>query len=115
MDQERRKLLRTPLEYFISVNEPETGRLIGYLADLTTAGALLVAEKRYQPEQRIRLRLSLPEGYSQPALEIEARVVWMLPDENPALYRVGLQFLTAPPEQVTLLARVIREHGLHSG
>lgn len=110
---ERRKLERKYLTFFTRVINRRNGQLIGYLADLTTGGALLISDKPLSPGEVLHISMDLPDDYPREVLELNARVVWTQPDVDPELHRNGLQLIEASSEEISLLSRLVSEFGFH--
>lgn len=106
--EERRKLARKYLSYFSRVIDPNTERLLGYLVDLTTGGALMIGNIPLQQDEVLTMRIDLPEELSpQEQLNLTARVVWVVPDIDPELYRTGLQMVEIESSDLDLLEQLL--------
>lgn len=109
--EERRSESRKFLTYFSRVIDRDTGIMLGYLVDLTTAGALLIGNVSLSPDSVLQLRLDLPEDFApQERLEIQARAVWSRPDSDPEFYRTGLQLMNIKPQDLNTLERLLSIH-----
>lgn len=110
--EERRKLERMYLAFFSRVFDRRDGRMLGYLSDLTTGGALMIAEKPQELRKELHLRMDLPTEFPQRTLDINAKVIWCQPDEHSeGLYRIGLHFQHVSPEEISLLAQLLAKYG----
>ncbi len=110
--EERRKLERMYLAFFSRVFDRQDGRMLGYLSDLTTGGALMIAEKPQELRKELQLRMDLPAEFPQQSLDINAKVIWCQPDEHSnGLYRIGLHFQRISPEEISLLAQLLAKYG----
>lgn len=112
MDERRRKERRL-LTYFSRVVDRTNDHLLGYLVDMTTDGALIIGILPLKINDTFSLRIDLPDTYrDQKQLDLEAKAVWCSPDDDPDLYRTGLQILHVNPNDKELLERLIRDYGL---
>lgn len=112
--QDRRQIDRKYLTYFSRVTNRGNGRLIGYLADLTTGGAMLIADTPIDVGTILRLRMDLPDGYSgRGHLDFNAKVVWNRPDQDPAFHKVGLQLVDIPYQDLAIIERVLNDYGFN--
>lgn len=110
---ERRKLKRKYLMFYTRVFDLNTGKLLGYLSDLTAAGTMIISEEPIQPDTKFRLSIDLPEDfYSKQRLKFEARSVWCEADVNPKFYNTGFQLLDVTPEDVEIIERLVADFGL---
>ncbi len=112
MMEERRKLERMYLAFFSRVFDRRDGRLLGYLSDLTTGGALMIAEKPQELRKELHLRMDLPAEFPQKSLDLNAKVIWCHPDEHSdGLFRIGLHFQRISPAEISLLAQLLAKYG----
>ncbi|MFC1878874.1 PilZ domain-containing protein [Chloroflexota bacterium] len=111
-NDERRKQDRQLLTFFSRVVDRKTGRLVGYLADLTTGGALLIGEKPVGTDSTLHLRMDLPENFEAgEQLEFNATAMWCSPDDDPDFYKIGLRLSDIPWEDLAIIARVLNDYG----
>lgn len=111
--QERRKIKRRNLMFFSRVFDRKDGKLLGYLADLTSEGALLVCQEPVQPDGQYRLSIDLPEnGFNKGHLIFQAKCIWCKPDVDPEFYMGGFQLLSLPPEDLAIIERIIESYAI---
>jgi len=109
--EERRRLSRKYLSFFSRVVDRNTERLLGYLVDLTAGGALMIGNISLKPGTLLSLRIDLPEDFSpQDQLDLIAKVVWILPDVDPELYRTGLQMVEIQPSDQGVMERLLTDY-----
>ena len=119
--EERRKLPRKYLMAFSSVYKQDTGKLIGYLSDLTLDGLMVISKEDIEINKEMEIYLDLPEMIlsKERVLKINARVIWLQPDIDPRLNNIGFQFLELSEEQTPIIAQMIdayqfrREDGIY--
>jgi hypothetical protein len=110
--ENRRAHDRKYLTYFSRVVDRNTGRMLGYLVDLTTGGALLVGNIPLRVNEVFDVRIDLPDGFaSQAQMEIQVKVVWVQPDIDPEFYRTGLQLVNVQPSDLLILGRMVSDYG----
>ena len=110
--ENRRRQDRKYLTYFSRVVDRNTGRMLGYLVDLTTGGALLVGNIPLRLDEVFDVRIDLPDGFSrQGQMEIEVKVVWVQPDIDPEFFRTGLQLVNVQPSDLLILGRMLSDYG----
>ncbi len=107
--QERRKISRKYLAIYSRVFERATGRVIGYLSDLTDKGAMVISDTALTENQDMSLRFDLPDPalFSIDHLNIEAQIMWCRPDIDPAFYNIGFGFKAISPEQASIIEEMI--------
>ena len=107
--EERRKLPRKYLMAFSSVYKQDTGKLIGYLSDLTLDGLMVISKEDIEINKEMEIYLDLPEMIlsKERVLKINARVIWLQPDIDPRLNNIGFQFLELSEEQTPIIAQMI--------
>ena len=107
--EERRKLHRKYLMAFSSVYKQDTGKLIGYLSDLTLDGLMVISKEDIEINKEMEIYLDLPEMIlsKERVLKINARVIWLQPDIDPRLNNIGFQFLKLSEEKTPIIAQMI--------
>ena len=107
--EERRKLPRKYLMAFSSVYIQNTGKLIGYLSDLTLEGLMVISKENLEVNEDLEIYLDLPEMIlsKESALKINARVIWIQPDIDPRLNNIGFQFLELSEKQIPIITQMI--------
>ena len=107
--QERRKISRKYLAIYSRVFERSTGRVVGYLSDLTDKGAMVISDTSMAENQDVSLRFDLPDPslFSTDHLNIDTQIMWCRPDIDPAFYNIGFQFKTISPEQAKIIEEMI--------
>jgi hypothetical protein len=112
MHDDRRKFRRRYIMYYSRVFDRRTGRVIGYIVDLTPEGAMIISEEPIEPQTVFQLRMDLPEDLSERGyIYFEARSVWCERDVDPNFWDIGVQLTTIEPGDVTILERMIAEYG----
>ena len=109
---DRRRQDRKYLTYFSRVIDRRNGRLVGYMADLTTGGALLIADRELEIGTILHLRMDLPDGFAnKDHLEFNAKVVWHRPDDDPDFFKTGLKLSEIDWEDLAIIERVLGDYG----
>lgn len=107
--QERRKISRKYLAIYSRVFDRSSGRVIGYLSDLTDKGAMVISDSSLADGQDINLRFDLPDPalFSIDHLNIDAQITWCRPDIDPAFYNIGFAFKGISAEQARIIEEMI--------
>ena len=110
--QERRKLARKSLMSYSQVHDLVQGTLLGYLADLTQSGAMVIAEKPVEVGRRTNLQFEVPElpGITLSKLTLPAEVIWCQPDVSPEFVNIGLEFSQVSPEHASVISAIIEAY-----
>ncbi len=110
--QERRKVSRKFLSYFIRVFDGDSRDQIGNLVDITSEGVMLLSPKPMSRGQVIHLRLEVtPDVSEKPFLEFSARSRWCKPDLEPSLYNIGFKILNLKKEEAEVILRINEVYG----
>jgi len=110
--RDRRKLDRKYLTYFSRVLDRKSGRLVGYMADLTTGGALLIADRSIPVNTVLHLHMDLPSGFANKEhLEFTGKVMWVRPDDDPDFFKTGLKLSEIEWEDLAIIEKVLSEYG----
>ncbi len=107
--QERRKISRKYLAIYSRVFDRTSGRVLGYLSDLTNGGAMIISDSSMAENQDINLRFDLPDPtlFSTDHLNMDAHIVWCRPDIDPAFYNIGFEFKVISPDQAKIIDEMI--------
>ena len=107
--QDRRKNSRKYLAIYSRVFDRVTGRVIGYLSDLTDKGAMVISDTAMAENQDVGLRFDLPDPalFSIDHLNIDAQISWCRPDIDPAFYNIGFAFKSISTEQAKIIEEMI--------
>ncbi len=110
--QNRRKINRRYLLYFVRVYDAATRQQIGNLVDITPQGAMIVSQDPIPADQDVRLRLELTTDVAdKPFLEFPARSIWCHPDLEPSLHNTGFEILELTPEDARIIQKIIETFG----
>jgi hypothetical protein len=110
--QNRRKINRRYLLYFVRVYNASTRQQIGNLVDITPQGVMIVSLEPIPAGQDIRLRLELTTDVAEePFLEFPARSIWCHPDLEPTLHNTGFEILELTPEDTRIIQKIIETFG----
>ena len=113
MADNRRRFNRKYLTFFARITDRQNGRVLGYLVDLTSQGALMVGDLPLVKGEVFTLRMDLPEGFVQGnCLDLDAKAVWSGPDIEPNFYRTGLQLMNLSSQDTGTLERLLAEYCL---
>lgn len=109
MQAERRKIERKYLVIYSRVFDRRTGEIIGYLGDLTPEGAMVIGERRIEPNTNLDLRFDLPDQLEleRDHLDLKARSVWCRPDISPTFVNTGFQFVGLDTEELKIVDMLI--------
>jgi len=112
--EERRKLPRKYLMAYSSVYEQSTGKMLGYLCDLTLDGLMVISKESLEVDAETQIYIDLPdtENFPQNIIKINARVVWINPDLDPRLNNIGFQFIDLAEEQKSIITQMINTYEL---
>ena len=111
--EERRCEGRKELRYFTRVNDYTTGRMYGYLANMTTGGAMMVSLRPIDVGTLMHFQIDLPEEYApQDHLLLNVQAVWCRPEADDEIFKVGLRLLEISPKDLNILIRLLDEYGI---
>ena len=109
---ERRKEQRKNLMSYSQVFELYEGRLLGYLADLTPKGAMVIGDQPVPLDSTFTLQIELPELPEVKAsrMSLPARVVWCQSDLSPDYHDIGFEFTEVRPEQLQIIKAMMENY-----
>ena len=104
-----RQLQRPRMTTNLEVRCAETGRPVGQIVDLTTAGMRLVTSEELELETDFHLVISVEnDPGATEELRIDARCMWVGRDVNPELHCAGFEFEHVRPRHQALLAQIVQ-------
>lgn len=110
--QNRRKINRRYLLYFVRAYDAVNLQQIGNLVDITPQGAMIVGQEPILEGRTIRLRLELTsEVADKPFLEFQTRSKWCHPDLDPSLYNIGFEILELSSEDSRIIQKIVETFG----
>lgn len=110
--EDRRKLERKYLLMYSRVYDVKSGKLLGYLADLSPGGAMIIGDDALAENAVFELQLDLPEYPSFPlkVLKLNARVAHCEPDLDPRFHDIGFEFLGVRAEQAEVIEQMMEAY-----
>lgn len=112
-NQERRRLKRRNLSYYLPVIDNGSQEVMGHLVDITSSGLMMDSKKPIPTGLDFNLRLDLMEDLAdKPYIEFVARSKWCRPDSiQPYLYNAGFQIVNITPEDIEIVKRIAEKYG----
>jgi hypothetical protein len=109
---EQRKNERKKLVAFTPVYDFHQDVLLGYLADLTLQGAMIVGEKPLEIDKKITLAIEFPETSELPArrVVILVRVAWCKQEENLHSFKTGVEFQEINPQARKIIEATLERY-----
>ncbi len=110
--QERRKLDRKYLMVYSRVFDRVTGRILGYLSDLSPKGAMIISDDPISENVNLSLRFDLPDPplFSTDHLNLQARVAWCKPDIDPSFFNIGFEFIKIDEQERAIINEMIEAY-----
>ena len=112
--EDRRKQPRSHLAFFTRLFDRHNGELLGYLANLTPEGAMLICDLPLAVGRTHRLYMDLTEvDFGKPHLEFDGECLWCRPDEiDPRTYNAGFRLSGLDAQDISIIQRIVNEHSL---
>ena len=93
MEKNRRKHERVNLIYYLAVFDRNTDELIGYLADISVEGAMLLCEKPLEIDNVYQFKIEIFSSSStNKQIEFDAKCLWKKTNEYIDFYNFGFKF-----------------------
>jgi hypothetical protein len=110
--EDRRKIKRRFLLYYVRVYDSKKSEQIGHLVDITPHGAMVIAENPLPVGQNFNLRIELTSEISdRQYMEIIARSIWCQPDIDPHFHNTGFEIVQIEPRDAAIIQRIVEEYG----
>ena len=108
--EEKRKLRRKSLSYYLRVFDVSTNQPIGDAVNMTTEGILLISDHPIETNAIFRLRMSLPKGiYENGYLEFTAESKWWEKGFIPDSYNVGFQLKNMSQKGIQVIESLLEK------
>ncbi len=110
--QERRKLKRRSLAYYMLVKDANTQEVVGHLIDITPSGLLLDSQKPLPLEHDFPLRLdTTPDVADKTYIKFTARTKWCQPDMiEPYLFDIGFRITDLAPHDAEIVQHITEKY-----
>ena len=110
--QERRKLKRRSLAYYMLVMDANSGEMIGHLVDITPLGLMMDSEKSLPLGTDFRLRLdTMPDVADKDYIKFTARAKWCLPDAvEPYLFDIGFSIIDIAQHDAEIIRQIAEKY-----
>jgi hypothetical protein len=110
--EDRRKLQRRFMLYYMPVYDVESQHQVGNLVDITPEGIMIVSENPIAEARTIYMRLELTGDVADKTyMEFHARCKWCKQDISPNLYSTGFEILDLRPEDAAIVRRIVETYG----
>jgi len=113
--QERRKVKRRSLAYYMLVMDANTSETLGHLVDITPLGFMMDCEKAIPPGKDFRLRLDTASDVSDKSfIKFTARSKWCLPDVvEPYLFDIGFSIIDISQHDAEIIRKIAENYAAH--
>jgi hypothetical protein len=112
--ENKRRLKRRHLIYYLRVFDVTNGQLVGHLVDITKEGLMLISELPLINEKQYSFRMVLPaEILNKAELTFVATVIWCKKDVNPDFYATGFRMVSIADEDMTIIESLIHRYGFN--
>jgi hypothetical protein len=114
MSPEKRKIKRRHLIYYLKVMERASGHHVGFLADISTRGILIMTEKPIKPGSVLQLRMLVQSDMSaKQQLDFDARCTWCQKSINDISYDAGCELLNIDLAAFKDIEQIIADIGFN--
>jgi hypothetical protein len=110
--QERRRVARRHLIYYLRTWDTDSNRLLGHVVDINAGGFMLISEEPIPvgSEYRLEVRLPNPNGDLQ-TMRFRASCRWSNNDINKSFFDSGFQILEKDSDAIRLIQQMINDYG----
>jgi hypothetical protein len=110
--QDKRKLERRHLIYYLRIFNLPGGELLGHLIDITPEGMMIIGEESIPAGQDFDLHMDLPADIMGKAwIEFKAHSKWSRKDVDPSFYGTGFHLVDVSAEDRNIINRLIKDFG----
>ncbi len=111
--QERRRLIRRNVSYYLPVMDCKTGDVIGHIVDISLVGFMMDSKVPVSTNIKFDLHLDFMEEIAGRAfLDFSASSKWCHQDPiQPYLYNAGFEFFNIPLQDVEVIKSIAEKYG----
>ena len=107
---EKRKIQRHQLPYYLQVYNRITGKPLGYIVNLSPKGLMLVSQKRLLTHALFELEIRCPEPIAEfKIIRLKALSHWCRPDIDNTYFDTGFS-ITQTSVDLTILISALQEY-----
>lgn len=107
-----RSIKRRHLFFYLQVTDVKTGKLLGYVVDITSAGLKIVSEDPVELNQIAELKMNLPDEIgNKKELFFTAKSKWSGKDVNSDFFAVGFEIMDFDENSIEIIEEMINEYG----
>ena len=112
---EKRKLNRRHLIYYLRVFDRSTNEPVGHMVDITAKGIMLISENPVKLDALFQLKMDLPQGMgAKDQLYFDARSVWQKKDINPKFLNTGFKFRKVSRDHFVVIEQLLDDFGFRN-
>ena len=110
---DRRKLKRQSIAYYMLVMDATTNKTIGHLVDITPKGFMMDTQYEFPLNKIYKLRLDTTADVADKSfIEFTAMSKWTAPDAvELGLFDIGFQIMKIAPYDADIVNRIISKYG----
>ena len=106
--EEKRRLKRWHLVYYLRAFDEETSSLLGHVVDINTEGLKLVSEWPLPVPKVFRVWMEVPRDSGESRrVSLQVRSLWSQRDENPRFYNTGFELIASSSPTTERIAELI--------
>jgi hypothetical protein len=111
---ERRKLKRISLSYYMLVMDAATHKTVGHLVDITPKGFMMDTQFQIPPNNEYRLRIDTTADVADKSfIELTARSKWVATDAvELGLFDIGFEIVNISPHDADIVKRIVGKYGM---
>ena len=115
LSKEQRRMKRRHLIYYLEATDRETGKLIGFLVDITTKGIMLMSKTPIETGKIFQLRILLKTDLIEKKyLNFDAKSKWCEKSINTDIYDTGFELINKDISDFREIEEVIDELGFNN-
>ncbi|MFC1542190.1 PilZ domain-containing protein [Candidatus Latescibacterota bacterium] len=115
MDDDRRQENRVNLVYNLTAYDRDSGKVIGFLADITPSGVMLLCEEQLELKKEYSLKIEVASSSSSGKyIEFDAECCWRKANEFIDFYNCGFKFTRLDTEYIGEIDTIIESYSLLS-
>ncbi|MEJ2053112.1 MAG: PilZ domain-containing protein [Calditrichaceae bacterium] len=107
-----RNIKRRHLFFYLQVTDAKSGKLLGYVVDITPRGLKIISEERCDDQSAMNLKMKLPDDIGQKKdIYFDAKCIWSGKDVNSDFFANGFEILNLDESALHTIENIINEYG----
>ncbi len=109
---EKRKLKRRHLIYYLRIYSGKSKTPLGFLVDIHSEGIMIISEKEIKTGKQFDLKMDLPKSAGEKkSVLFKTKSIWCTKGVNSDLYETGFEFVNISEKDLQMIDNIVYDFG----